>query len=106
MANDQNKDEMINQEKEVSPSSAENVGEPKKKKITAVFRKQNSVQNSLKSRPSGNAPQKRKPAPKDGEKEGQKRQPRVNKTEEEKVVVAEKKETVKPENKNLLPTSE
>ena len=42
MANDPNKDEMMNKEVKTEGASGENGGEPKKKKITAVFRTQNS----------------------------------------------------------------
>ena len=63
MANDPNKDEMMNKEVKTEGASGENGGEPKKKKITAVFRTQNSRQNSLKSRPSQpQQPAKKKPA--------------------------------------------
>ncbi|WP_434311285.1 translation initiation factor IF-2 [Hominifimenecus sp. rT4P-3] len=63
MENDLNKEELKKEPKNAAEKAGE--GEPKKKKITAVFRKQNSAQNSLKSRPAGNG-QKRpaaKPAP-------------------------------------------
>ena len=47
MANDPNKDEMMNKEVKTEGASGENGGEPKKKKITAVFRTQNSRQNRV-----------------------------------------------------------
>ncbi len=58
MENDLNKEEVRKEPKQAPEKSGE--GEPKKKKITAVFRKQNSAQNSLKSRPAGM--QKKAPA--------------------------------------------
>ena len=56
MENDLNKEELIKEPKNTPEKAGE--GEPKKKKITAVFRKQNSTQNSLKSRPNGGAPRR------------------------------------------------
>ncbi len=58
MENDLNKEEVRKEPKNAPEKTGE--GEPKKKKITAVFRKQNSTQNSLKSRPAGM--QKKAPA--------------------------------------------
>ena len=65
MAMDKNKDEMLDKEPKTTLAQAGEEGEPKKKKITAVFRKQNSTQNSLKSRPgNGGSSQAKKPAEK------------------------------------------
>ena len=73
MAKDPNNEEMTNKEpankdlKETPGKSGEAGAEgvPKKKKMTVVFRKQNSEKNSLKSRPAGSSPKRRQP-PKNG----------------------------------------